>query len=61
MARQGPPSGSGRCKVAAKLAGNKLSEKIMKVLGDKASPELKDAQGLKLDEPRAAFHRYRLA
>ena len=30
-------------KVAAKLAGNKLSEKIEEKLGDKVSPELKDA------------------
>jgi AsmA protein len=30
-------------KVAAKLAGNKLSEKIDEKLGDKVSPELKDA------------------
>lgn len=33
----------GLTKVAAKLAGNKLSEKIDEKLGDKVSPELKDA------------------
>lgn len=33
----------GLTKVAAKLAGDKLSEKIEEKLGDKVSPELKDA------------------
>jgi len=33
----------GLSKVAAKLAGNKLSDKIEEKLGDKVSPELKDA------------------